>query len=102
MVKYKMWRLIRGAFFMLALAGCAAGGVSGRGLRLPPGMAVGDISGPGAEMVGRALKSRTTPADGTAEASVLSGRVSFTPAVSAEKEIVPGEVSAGRPVLNYR
>lgn len=78
------------------LAGCAGGSAGTH--RLPTGVAVGDISGPGHEQLGRALKKR---GGGGQAQMILSGRVSLSRQLTDERETVPLEVPAGPPYSAY-
>lgn len=68
------------------------------GYRLPPGLKIGQISGPGEQQLTRSLKKRTR---GGGSQAVLNGRVSFSRDVSGEREIVPEEKPSGEPYLTY-
>jgi hypothetical protein len=68
------------------------------GYRLPPGLKIGQISGPGDQQLTKALKKR---ARGGSNQAVLSGRVSFSRDVSGEREVVPEEKPSGQPYLTY-
>ena len=81
----------------LNLAGCA--GNSARAYKLPAGVAVGDISGPGRDQLSRALKKR---GGGGSAQMILSGRVSLSSQVAGERETVPQEVAAGPPYPAYQ
>ncbi len=63
-------------------------------LLLPPGLAVGAISGPGGEDVARALKKYQA---GGETRGLLGGRLSLTRGLTAERETVPVEKEAGPP-----
>ena len=78
------------------LAGCASSSV--RAYKLPAGVAVGDISGPGHEQLSRALKKR----GGGSGQMTLSGQVSLSRQSAGEYETVPQEVSAGKPYTAYK
>ncbi len=67
--------------------------------RLPEGLQVGDIDGPGREAVIRALKKHTRSGS---ERSVLSGRVSLNQREAAERETVALKKPSGPPYLTYK
>lgn len=66
--------------------------------RLPGGVKVGDISGPGCEELTRALKKKS----GGGRQGILSGRVSLVSRMNPERETVPLEEPAGEPYEIYK
>lgn len=79
----------------LAVA-CAPAGPDLR-LYLPRDLATGQISGPLADELSQALKSRARSGE-----KYLNGQVSFREAVSNEQETVPVKLAAGEPQTVYR
>lgn len=79
------------------LSACAATGPAAR-IALPRGLSVGQIEGPGADDLIRALNSRSSA---SGEASI-SGTVSFQEQVTEERETVPVTVAAGKPQAMYK
>lgn len=67
--------------------------------RLPGGIKVGDISGPGCEELTRALKKKS---GGGGRQGDLSGHVSLVSRMNPEREIVPLEEPAGEPYEIYK
>lgn len=90
-----LWLLISVA--TIGLAGCAGG--SGGAYKLPAGVIVGDISGPGQEQLSRALKKR---GGGGSAKMILSGNVSLSRQTTGERETVPQQVPAGPPQAAYQ
>ena len=80
----------------MGLTGCAG---SGGAYKLPAGVTVGDISGPGQDQLSRALKKR---GGGGSAKMILSGQVSLSRQETGERETVPREVAAGPPQAAYQ
>lgn len=83
---------------ILLIFPAARANAAGYDFRLPDGVRIGEISGPGSEQLSRALKKRA--GRGAAE-FVLSGQVSLSQASQREKELVPREKAAGPPYEDY-
>ncbi|MDR1044283.1 MAG: hypothetical protein LBP33_04080 [Candidatus Adiutrix sp.] len=67
--------------------------------RLPPGIGLGSLTGPGSEQLSRLLARRT---GGGAGGGLLSGQISLVSRAHGEREAVPLEVKEGRPYPVYR
>lgn len=90
------------ALFLIALvslAGCAGSQATATSLRLPQGLTIGQITGPGSEELTRVLKSRTT---GGSPHGILNGTVSFNEHVRQERETVPVTVESGPEQTVYK
>lgn len=99
-----MFKLVQVCLFSLfyieaSLCVLLAQGCGGSVYKLPSGIKVGNISGPGAEIVTRALTNRVQ--SGITN-SILSGQVSLSRQVDTENEIVPLKVAVGRPYFSYQ
>ncbi len=83
---------------VISLAACASQGPAASRAPMLHNIAIGQIQGPGAEELTRALKAQ---ASGAAQAT-LGGTISFREAVSEERETVPVTVAAGKPESVYK
>ena len=83
------------AAMLLASSPAAAG----NDLRLPEGLSIGQISGPGHEQLEKALAKHTKKG---AAAGLLSGRISLSSQTRAEKETVPLEKNSGKPYYEFK
>lgn len=66
--------------------------------KLPQGIKIGEISGPGREQLKRALKKRT---QGGSASLILSGHVQLWQSSQAEREMVPLPKPSGEPYEDY-
>lgn len=86
------------SFLFVCLTGCS-GKSAPQKVALPPGITIGQISGPGAEAVSKALAGRSS---GRGHASVLSGQVSLNSKQGRETESVPEKKPVGQPYQSYQ
>ncbi|MDR2945236.1 MAG: tetratricopeptide repeat protein [Candidatus Adiutrix sp.] len=89
-------------FVILLLAvllptGCA--GTSNTAGKLPAGVTLGELRGPGQEQLRQALKKRL---GGGPQQMILSGEISLAQTRSSERETVPQTVAAGPPYIVYK